>query len=156
FSFGMIPERTDHFPTVAIVSRAKQTARQRAAPNDPRLVGAAYLQRPDARGTPRQRPAPRIVFFEAFRLRRIGRSCNLLPTGCGRAVHLDAEMAVIERRKVTAAARIRQREGDVVAEEIRLVDVPASVAAHDPEQPLPCRNQYRVVHGQPPDKAWNT
>src|SRR5258708_39322378 len=102
----MIPERTDHLPSLAIVGRTKQPARQRAAPDDTRLVGAARLQRPDARRAPCERPAPAIVLFEALRLRRVGRGRNLLPTFLGRAVHLYAEKAVIERRKVTAASGV--------------------------------------------------
>src|SRR5258708_7950901 len=152
----MIPERTDHLPTVAMVGQRKRAPGRRAAPEASGLAGAARLQRPDARRAPGERPAPGVVLFEALRLRRVGRGGNLLPTLCGRAVHLDAEMAVIERRKVTAASRVRHCERYVVAEEVCLLDLPAAVAAHDPKQPFACRNQYSVAHGQPPDNAWNT
>ena len=122
----------------------------------PGSFSAACLQRPDAGRAPRERPAPRIALFDAFGLWRVGRSRDLLPTLCGRAVHLDAEMPVIERHKVKAAARIREGQTDVVAEEVCFLDLPASAPTGDPEQPFAGRNQYGVGHGQPPDNAWNT
>src|SRR5262249_33576146 len=123
-AFGMIPQRTDHLPTVAMVGRAKQPARQRAAPDDTGLVGTAGLQRPDARRAPCERAAPHIVLFETLGLRRIGRSRNLFPPLWRRTVHLDAEVTVVERHKVVAASGIRQRETDIVAQEVHLIYVP--------------------------------
>src|ERR1700734_609054 len=92
-ALGVIPERADHLPAIAVIARAKQAAGQRAAPEDARLVGAARLQRPDARRAPRERTAPHIVLLHAFGLLRVGGGGDLLPPGRRRAVHLDAEGA---------------------------------------------------------------
>ena len=117
-ALGMIPERADHLPALPVIGRAEQAARQRAAPDDAGLVGAAGRERPDARRAPVERPAPHVVLLVAFRLRRIGGSGDLLPAVRGRAVQLDAEVAMIERRIAPPVAPVGQREGDVVAEEI--------------------------------------
>src|SRR5216683_2371213 len=155
-ALGMIPERTDHLPAVAMIDRAKQAAWQRAAPDDARFVGTAGLQRPDARRAPRERSAPHVIFFEALWLWRVGGGRNLFPIRRRRAMQFDAEVTMIERHKVAAATLIRQRKTDIVAQEVHLRDVPVSVLACDLEQPLASRDEDGVIHGQPPDKAWNT
>ena len=124
-ALGVIPQRAHHLPDSAVVARPEQSAGQRAAPDHAGLVRAAGHQRPDARRAPGQRPAPHVVLLEALGLRRIGRCRDLLPTVGGRAMHLDAEMAVVERGIVPAVARIGQRQGDVVAEEVGAFDRPA-------------------------------
>src|SRR5580700_4942415 len=83
-ALGVIPERTDHRPAVAMIGRTKQTARQRATPDHPRFVGPASLQRPDARGAPCERTAPHVVLFDALWLRRVCRGRDLFPPRCRR------------------------------------------------------------------------
>src|SRR5215468_5164027 len=140
-ALGMIPQRTDHLPTVAMIGRAKQPARQRSAPDDAGLIGTAGLQRPDARRAPWERAAPHIVLFETLGLRRIGRGRNRFPTLWRQTVHLDAEVTVVERHKMVAASGIGQRETDIVAQEVHLIYLPISVLAPDPKRPLASRNQ---------------
>src|SRR6476659_11391106 len=43
-ALGMIPERADHVPTLPMIDRAEESARQRSAPDDAGLVGAAGLE----------------------------------------------------------------------------------------------------------------
>src|SRR5207253_6387004 len=59
-ALGMIPQRADHFPALAVIWRAEQPAWQRAAPDDARLVGAAGRERPDARRRPLDGTAPHV------------------------------------------------------------------------------------------------
>src|SRR5262249_45889761 len=105
----MVPQRAHHVPALAVIGRAEEAARQRAAPDDAGLVGAAGRERPDARQAPAERAAPEIEFFVAFRLRRIDRRGDLFPTIARRAVQLDAEMAVVERRVTPAVAMVDER-----------------------------------------------
>jgi hypothetical protein len=135
-ALGVIPERTDHLPAVAMIGRTKQTARQRAAPDPARFVATAGLQRPDARGAPCEWTAPHVGLFDAFGLRRVCRGRDLFPPRCRRTVQFDAEMAVIERRVVAAAAVIGQRESDVVAQEVYLFDGPVPVLPPGPRTAL--------------------
>src|SRR5262249_14920738 len=98
FALGMIPERADHVPALPAIARTEQPARQRSTPHDAGLVAATGLERPDARRAPIERPAPHVVLLVALRFRRIGRCSDLLPPVSRRAVKLDAEMTVVERR----------------------------------------------------------
>ena len=61
-------------------------------------------------------------------------------------MQLDAKMAMIERGVTEAAARVRQRKTDVVAQELDAVDVPASCVTDNSEQPLPRRNDDLFTH----------
>ena len=66
-------------------------------------------------------------------------------------------MAVIERGIAAPVARVGEREGDIVAEEIDARDLPLPCGlARDREQAFAGRNEQRVAHRQPPDSAWNT
>src|SRR5215470_3146729 len=114
-ALGMIPQRADELPTLPAVGRAEQPAGQRPAPD---VLLAAGGQRPDARGAPVDRTAPRIVLLVALRLGRIGRCRDFLPAVGRGTVELDPEMAMVERRIAPTVAPVGQREGDVVAEEI--------------------------------------
>jgi hypothetical protein len=68
-------------------------------------------------------------------------------------VELDAEVAVIERCVTSAVATVGQRDGDIVAQEIDRRDLPLVHFARDREQTFARRNEKRVSHHQPPDKA---
>ncbi len=121
----MVPQRAHDLPAIAAVRRLEKAARKRSAPEHARLIGAARLQRPNARRAPLERPVPHVEFFVAFGLRRIGRRGDLAPCAVAvGAMHLDAEVAVIERRVALARAGIGHRERDVVAEEIGARDLP--------------------------------
>src|SRR5262249_60198584 len=110
-ALGMIPERADHGPARPAIRRTEKPARQRSTPEDAGLVAAAGLERPDARRAPIERPAPHVVLLVAVRFRRIGRHRNLLPPVSRRAVKLDAEMTVVERRVTPPVATVAEREG---------------------------------------------
>src|SRR5262245_55963807 len=51
-ALGVIPERTDELPARAAIARAKEPARERAAPQETWLLRAARLERPDLVGRP--------------------------------------------------------------------------------------------------------
>src|SRR5450755_1850422 len=134
----MIPQRTDYFPALAVIGRAEQAARLRAAPDHARLVGAARRERPDARRTPGQRTVPHVILFEPLGLGRVGRCSNLLPPHSRRAMQFDAKVAMIKRSIMTAVSGVGQREGDIVAKEVDTPNIPFAVLANDPEQSLTC------------------
>ena len=136
-----------------MIDGAEESARQRSAPDDAGLVGTARLERPDARRGPVERPAPHVVLLVTLRLGRIGGCRDLLPAIARRAMQLDAEMAVIERRIAQPVATVLEREGDVIAQEIDPRDLPLSCLARDREQTFAGRNEKRVTHHQPPDRA---
>src|SRR5262249_50843428 len=102
---------------------------------------------------PIERPAPHVVLLVALRLRRIDRRSDLLPTVARRAVKLDAEVPVVERRITTAVAAVGQRDGDIVTQEIDRCDLPLPPSARDREQTFARRNEKRVTHHHPPDRA---
>ena len=64
--------------------------------------------------------APAIEVHQCFRLLRIGRRGDFLPLlfALVAAVQLDAEVAMVEGGIISAIARVAQREGDIVAEEM--------------------------------------
>src|SRR5712691_6490776 len=155
-ALGMIPQRARHLPALPVIGRAEQAARQRSTPEDAGLVGAAGRERPDARGAPVDRPAPHVVLLVAVRLGRVSGGRHLLPAVRGRAVELDAEMAVIERRIGPPVPTVGQREGDVVTQEIDGCDLPLPGPARHREQAFTRRNEKLVAHHQPPDSAWKT
>src|SRR5215510_2170947 len=152
----VIPQRADHLPALAVIVRAEQATRQCAAPDGAGLVSAARCQRPDLCGAPFDLAAPHVLLFVAFGLGRIGRCRDLLPAVGGRAVQLDAEMAVVERRIALAVARVGEGQRYVVAQEVDAGNVPVSAVPHHREQTLARRNQKSVAHPRPPDRAWNT
>src|SRR5207245_6790457 len=115
-ALGMVPQRTDHVPALAMIDGAEESARQRSAPDDAGLVGTACLERPDARRGPVQRPAPHVVLLVALRLGRIGGCRDLLPAIARRAVQFCGAMALVERRIAQSVAAVLEREGDVVAQ----------------------------------------
>src|SRR3984893_2749664 len=155
-ALGMIPERADHLPALPMVGRAEQAARERSAPYDAGLVGSTGLERPDACRAPIQWATPHVVFLVAFRLGRISRSSDLFPTRCRRAVELDAKMPVIESRIMTSVASVGQGDGDVVSQKISARDLPRPCLARHREQAFAGRNEKRVAHRQPPERAWMT
>src|SRR5262245_36658677 len=112
-----------------MISGAEQAAWQCATPDGAGLVSAASRQRPDLRGGPFELAAPHVLLFVAFGFRRISRGRDLLPAIGGRAVQLDAEIAVVERRVALAVARIGQRERHIVTQEIDAGNVPVSAVA---------------------------
>src|SRR5439155_26147523 len=93
-ALGMIPEGADHLPTLPIVCRAEQPARERSAPDDAGLVATTGLERPYTARAPSQRLTHHIVRFVAVRLGRIRRSSDLLPARPRPAVEVDAYMTV--------------------------------------------------------------
>src|SRR5262249_27476766 len=97
-AFGVIPERADHVPALPAIVRSEQAARQRSAPDDAGLVRAARFERPHAGSAPIDRAAPHVVLFVTLWFGRIGGDGDLLPTVPRRAVELDAEVAMVERR----------------------------------------------------------
>src|SRR2546428_3565343 len=105
-ALGMVPKRADHLPALPMVGRAEQAPWQCSTPDDPGLVGSPRRQRPDACRAPIQGPIPHVVLFVAVRLGRIGRSRDLFPTRRRRAVKLDAEMTMIERRITPPVASV--------------------------------------------------
>src|SRR5262249_5600825 len=127
-------------------SRTEQAAWKRPAPNDALLVTTAGRERPDFGGAPIHRPTPHVDLLVTFGLRRIGGRRDLFPARRGRAVQLDPEVAVIERRIVTSVARIGQRERDIVAKEVDAGDIPGRSLALDREQAFAGGDQKRVVH----------
>src|SRR5438105_4759081 len=133
-----------------MICRAKKTAWLGSTPNDTGLVATAGLERPDAGGAPFQRSTPHVMLFVSFRLRRIGGNSKLLPARRCRAVKFDAKMPVVESRITSSIARIGQRDGNVVSEEIHGRDLPISVATNR-EKPLAGRNEKLIAHHQPPD-----
>src|ERR1700736_3508707 len=155
-ALGMIPERADHLPTPPMVGRAEQAARERSAPNDAGLVGPPGLERTNACRAPMQWPTPHVVLLVTFRLGRISRSSDLFPTGCRRAVELDAKMPVIESCIMTSVASVGQGDGDIVSQKICARDLPLPRLARHREQAFAGRNEKRVAHRQPPDRAWMT
>src|SRR5438876_10241619 len=84
-ALGMLPERAHHLPAPPMIGGAKKSARQRPAPDDAGLVGAAGRERPDACRAPIDRPPPHVVLLVAVGLGRISGSGDLLPAGCRRA-----------------------------------------------------------------------
>src|SRR5262245_4057886 len=55
-ALGMIPQRADHFPALAVIARTEKPARQSPTPDDTGLVDTARGERPDARRAPIERP----------------------------------------------------------------------------------------------------
>src|SRR3990170_3945907 len=112
-----VPQCVDHLPGSTPIARAEQPARHGAAPDHPRLIRPACLERPDQLRRPVYRLAPAIKINEPYGLFRIGGRGDFLPglSALVAAMQLDAEMAVVERRIVRAVTRIMQGERHIVA-----------------------------------------
>src|SRR5207248_11799495 len=92
------------------------------------------------------RASPHILFFVAFGLRRIDGHSYFFPPIPVRAMELYPEMPVVECCVVPAVARIRQRQRDVIAEEIDGSDLPATAVARCREQAFAARHEELVAH----------
>lgn len=113
-----VPQRLVARPGIAVVPRQEQAARNRPAPDQTGLIGAAALEAELVRHA-------RSILV-AFDLGE-GRRRDLLPALAvvGRALQLDAEMAERRRGVERTVPRVGEQRRDRVAEESHLCDLPS-------------------------------
>ena len=151
---GHEPQRLDDLPRCAAILGAEQAAGDRAAPERAVLV-ERRCERPDQRGRPLALLAPEVLLDLALGLLRILRDRDLGPRRAAivGAVELDAEVAVVERRVPPPVAAVGKRNGDVVTQKFDLRDLPLLRLARGRKQAFAGRNDKRIAHHQPPDRA---
>ena len=133
-----------------MVARAEEAAGDGPAPEEAVFLWAPGLKRENVDQAVGDVLAPAVAVDEALWLFWKGRRGDFLPDAARPTMQLDAEVAVIEHSVVVAAARIVQRERDVVAEKIRRGDAPVAVLPLHREQSLAGRHHKPVAHSLDP------
>src|SRR5208337_2522310 len=146
----IVPQRADQLPGSAVVARAEEAAGDGPAPKDAVFLWAPGLKRENVDQAVGDVLAPAVAVDEALWLFWKGRRGDFLPDAARPPMQLDAEVAVVEHSVVVAAARIVQRERDVVAEKIRRGDAPVAVLPLHREQSLAGRHHKPVAHSLGP------
>src|SRR5262249_30317872 len=137
-ALGRVPQGPHQFPALAPVAGAKEPARKRPAPDEPRFRWPAGRQCPQLERGPGNGPSHGIDVVHALGLLGVGGSLTGLPRLAEPpgAMQFHPEMAMLERGKDMAIARVRQNGGYIVAQKIDAHDAPASASLRDGEEAL--------------------